>query len=177
MQEYMIIWVVIASGITTALVVLIHKLASPGRCELVSAEWLGRFSVAKYRPMERLLSPADFCFLSAQKGYRSKAARRLRRERVRAYRGYLKCLRADYRKLEAAVSLSMAHSPKDRPEMALDLLKRRLRFQAALAAAQCRLILFALNVTWGAQPRLADNLDDLRVCLRRVAMVRQASLS
>jgi hypothetical protein len=177
MHVDVIVGAVIASGITAAVVALIHKLASPGRCELISAEWLSRFSVAKYRPMERLLSPGDFRFLSAQKGYRPKIARRLRMERVRVYRGYLKCLRADYRKLEAAVGLWMAHSAKDRPEMALDLVKRRIRFHLAMAAAQWRLILFGLNMAPPSHLRLVDNLDDLRVCLRRAAMVRQASLS
>lgn len=177
MQAELIIGAVIAGGITAALVALIHKLASPGRCELVSADWLSRFSVAKYRPMERILSPADFRFLSAQKGYRPKVARRLRWERIRAYRGYLKCLRADYRKLEATVTLWMAHSPKDRPEMALELFRRRIRFHIAMAAAEWRLVLFGLNITAPAHLRLVDDLDDLRVCLRRAAMVRQAASS
>ncbi len=177
MQGEFIIGAVIAIGTTVALCSLIRKLVSPGRCELVSADWLSRFSVAKYRPMERILSAADFRFLNAQKGYRPKVARRLRWERIRAYRGYLKCLRADYRKLEAAVTLWMAHSPKDRPEMAIELLKRRIRFFLAMAAAEGRLVLFGLNITPPMHLRLVDDLDDLRVCLRRVAMVRQASLS
>jgi hypothetical protein len=71
----------------------------------------------------------------------------------------------------------MAHSPKDRPEMAVELFKRRIRFLLALAAAEGRLVLFGLNITLPFHVRLVDDLDDLRVCLRRVAIVRQASLS
>jgi hypothetical protein len=177
MYGNMIIGAALAIGTTAALVLLIHKLASPARCELVSAEWLSRFSVAKYRPMERLLSQSDMRFLGAQKGYRPKVGRRLRMERIRAYRGYLKCLRADYRKLEAAISLWMAGSSKDRPELALGLLKSRIKFQLGLAHAEWRVVLYGLNIAPAKQVQLVEGLDDLRICLRRVALVRQASLS
>jgi len=177
MELNVILGTVIASLATVAMVMLIHKLASPGRCEVVSAEWLSRFSVAKYRPMERLLSHSDLAYLRAQTGFRPSLGWRLRFERIRAYRGYLKCLRGDYRKLEAAIGLWIASSPKDRPEFAIHLIKSRARFLAALLSAEFHLVLYGLNMApRDKSANLVDGLDDLRVYLRRVALVRQVSV-
>ncbi len=77
-------------GVAVAFGLLIRRLASPAKAELVSTEWLSRFSVAKYRPMERLFSDADYRFLERQRGFNPGIARRLRRERMRVFRGYFR---------------------------------------------------------------------------------------
>ena len=123
-----------AGGLALVLGLLIHRLVSPSRFELVSAEWLTRFSIAKYRPMARLFSEEDYRYLAAQKGYHPKLAKRLRRERVLVFRGYLAFLKADYRRLEAALNLYMADSRTDRPDLAKEILKRRARFTASVLA-------------------------------------------
>jgi len=156
---------------------LFHKLVSPSRCELVSAEWLSRFSVAKYRPMERLFSDEDYRYLARQKGYRPELARRLRRERIKIFRGYLKWISSDFRRLEAAISFWMSHAQQDRPDLAKALLKRRLSFFFALAAARWRLLLYGFGLSTADVRRLVDSLDQMRVHLRRMALVRQASLA
>ena len=175
MLPYFTVAAAVAGGMAIVLVVLFRKLASPGRCELVSTEWLSRFSVAKYRPMERLFSEEDYRYLAGLRGYNPRIARRLRRERISAFRGYLRLLRSDYRKLEAAIGLYMANSLVDRPDLARALFKRRLQFTRAMLAAEWRVRLYGLGLKPSDTQRLVVALDDMRDHLRRQALVRQAS--
>ena len=177
MPSIMIIAAVTGGGIAVVLALLFHRLVSPSRCELVSTEWLSRFSVARYRPMERLFAEEDYRFLARQKGYCEDVARRLRRERIKIFRGYLKCISGDFRRLEAAASFWMANAPQDRPDLAKALMKRRLSFFAALMGAKWRLLLYGFGLSTADVHRLVDSLDDMRVQLRRMAMARQASLA
>ncbi|MFB3777078.1 MAG: hypothetical protein ACE141_05680 [Bryobacteraceae bacterium] len=163
--------------VALVLALLFQRLVSPSRCELVSSDWLSRFSVARYRPMERLFSEEDYRYLARQKGYRSDIARRLRRERIKVFRGYLSWISADFRRLEAAASFWMAHAPQDRPDMARALLKRRLSFTAAMLGARWRLLLYGFGLSNADVHRLIGSLDEMRVELRRMVLVRQATLA
>jgi hypothetical protein len=167
----------VAGAMAIVLVLLIRKLVSPARCELVSTEWLSRFSVAKYRPMERLFSEEDYRYLNGRRGYHPRIARQLRRERIGVFRGYLRLLRSDYRRLEAAIGLYVADSPVDRPDLARALIQRRLQFTRAVLAAEWRLRLHGFGVSPPDTQRLVAALDDMRTHLRRQALVRQASLA
>ncbi len=162
-------------GVAVAFGLLIRRLASPAKAELVSTEWLSRFSVAKYRPMERLFSDADYRFLERQRGFNPGIARRLRRERMRVFRGYLRCLKSDYRKLESMIALYMANSPVDRPDLAWGLVQRRVQFGFAMLAAEWRLRLYGLGLQPSDTRRLVVALDDMRSHLRRQALARQAA--
>ena len=176
MLAILLIAAMVGGGIAVVLVILFQRLVSPSRCELVSTEWLSRFSVAKYRPMERLFSDEDYRYLARQKGYRPDIAKRLRRERISIFRGYLKCISGDFRRLEAAASFWMAHAPQDRPDLAKALLKRRLVFIGALMGAKWRLWLYGFGLSTADVHRLVDSLDGMRVHLGRMAPAQQASL-
>ncbi len=167
----------VAGGAAFLMVLFLWKLASPNRREPVTADWLGRFSLEKYRPMQRLLAEEDFQYLAAQEYSPPWLAARLRRQRIQAFRGYLKWLSNDYRRLEAALLLLMANSPNDRPDLARDLLKRRLTFSFAILAAEWRLVLFRFGATPGDVSRLVAVLDDMRGDLCWTALARQASLA
>ncbi len=67
-------------------------------------DWLENFSVSKYRPMERLLSEEYFEFLVSQEGYEPKIGKRLRSERRRIFRGYLRSIRRDFQRLEVPLT-------------------------------------------------------------------------
>ena len=58
--------------------------------------------------MERLFAEDDYRFPGAQEGYHPSVASNLRRKRVAVFRSYLKCLKADFGRLDAAVQLYMA---------------------------------------------------------------------
>jgi hypothetical protein len=175
--SYLAVAVTVAGGMAIVLVLLIRKLVSPARCELVSTEWLSRFSVKKYRPMERLFSEEDYRYLAGQRGFHPRIARQLRRERIRVFRGYLRFLRSDYRKLEAAIALYAASSPVDRPDLARALFQRRVRFTCAVLAAEWRARLYGFGLSPSDTQNLVAALDDMRDHLRRQALVRQASLA
>lgn len=174
---YMAAALVTVAGVAVVLGLLLRGLALPARAEFVDTEWLSRFSVAKYRPMERLFSEDDYRYLARQRGYQPEIARRLRRERVRVFRGYLRCLKSDYRKLEAAIALYMADSPVDRPDLARSLFRRRIQFTWAVLAAEWRLRFRGLGLSPVDAHRLVTAVDDMRSHLRRQALVRQASLA
>jgi len=159
------------------LVLLYRRLMSPLRRQEVSAAWLSRFSVARYRPMERLFAEEDYEFLTCQRGYHPGIARQLRRQRRRVFRSYLDCLKRDFGQLEAAIKMCMVTSCEDRPDLAKALLKRRLVFTYAVLAVECRLVLCSVGLGKIDVCRLVSSLDGMRTQLGQVALARQASLA
>lgn len=159
-----------AAGIVTLLSVclfvwLFRRLGSSNRLPAVSPEWLRQFSVARYRPLERLLNEDDYRFLAAQRGYHPRIARRLRAERRRVFRQYLACLRRDFNRLETAARILMVSSPADRPDFARALLKQRLWFTYATMSAEIRLLLHSLGLTTVDVRGLLASLDVMRTQL------------
>ena len=140
-------------------------------------EWLENFSVSKYRPMERLLSEEDFEFLVSQEGYEPKIGKRLRSERRKIFRRYLRLIRRDFQRLEAAVRLFMVDSAEDQPELAKALLKQRLYFTCAIWSVEVRLTLHWLGIGTVDIRQLVGALDVMRVRLGAMALARQASVA
>ncbi|MCS6953417.1 MAG: hypothetical protein RMK57_08445 [Bryobacterales bacterium] len=136
-----------------------------------SAEWLRSFDTARYRPMERLLSEADFAFLASQVGYEPRIGRKLRAARRRIFRQYLRCLRKDFARLEACLRWVMVHSEVDRADLARALRRQKLLFFAGLLSAEGRLLLHGVGLQPSDVRRLVGSLDLLRGELRRLAPV------
>src|SRR5271166_6601390 len=84
------------AGMLLAVALLFRKLSSPGSSLPVTAEWIEALSLEHYRPMMRLLDGQDISFLRSQPGYTPAMARNLRMQRCRVFRGYLRCLSADF---------------------------------------------------------------------------------
>ena len=170
MQSALLIATVTAGLAAFLMGVLVHRLLVPSRYELVNAEWLSHFTLEKYNPMKRLLSEEDFRWLSAQKGYAPSIAKRLRRERAGIFQQYLKLLKVDYSRLEAAIRFWMAHSPVDRPDLAKALFKRRLLFSRRLLEARLRIVFFKFGLPAVDVQDLIGSLDDVRYDLRQLAL-------
>lgn len=132
--------------IAAAFVLLFRKLASPGRDPLPEAEWWSNFSLEKYRPMERLFAPEDYEFLAAQPGFTPALARKLRAERRRIFRRYLRCLSRDFDRFYKATKLLLLTAEQDRSELALALFRQRLSFRLALAGVHAQLALQTLGL-------------------------------
>jgi hypothetical protein len=111
----------------------------------VTAEWIDELSTERYRPMMRLLDGKDLEFLTSQPGFTPHMAARIRRQRCQIFRGYLRCLSNDFRRVSAAVQLIMLHSRHDRPDLAGILLRHQLAFGFGMLSVQCRLHLYR----WG----------------------------
>jgi len=161
-------------GAGVALAVLLSRLFRAPNHGNVSADWLNRFSLERYRVMERLLSKADLSFLESQKGYSPSIGRRLKEERCRIFRLYLHQLKRDFRRLEGVVLLFLAAAEQDRPELAKALLQRRVVFQWAVLVVEWRLFLFRHGLGNAVEAgNLVGALSGLRVELGQIALARQ----
>jgi hypothetical protein len=80
-------------SLTLGVLFLVSRLGADHQVLPVTTEWLNDLSTDRYRPMLRLLQEADFRFLCSQQGCTPQMARRLRRQRVHAFRGYPICCR------------------------------------------------------------------------------------
>lgn len=152
--------------IVAAFVLSFRKLVSPGYDPLPGPEWWANFSLEKYRPMERLFAPRDFEFLAAQPGFTPALARRLQAERRRIFRRYLRCLSRDFDRFYRAIKLLLLTAEHDRSDLALALMKQRLRFRLALAVVHARLALQALGLGTVRVHGLVSALERMREQLR-----------
>ncbi|MGE5645117.1 MAG: hypothetical protein ACM336_04935 [Acidobacteriota bacterium] len=141
---------------------LFRGLLAPGRDRQADLEWSSEFSIAKYRPMERLFLEEDYDFLAAQPGFHPRIYRKLQAERRRVFRHYLRCLRRDFNRLSAAAKLLLLSAPSDRPDLASALLKQRMIFTYAMAAVEFRLVLQSMGIGTVDVRRLVDAVDGMR---------------
>ena len=108
-------------------------------------EWIDEMSAERYRPMIRLLDDGDFAFLRSQPGVTGRLVARVRAQRCRIFRGYLRSLDSDFRRVCLALKLLMAESGEDRSDLAKVLVRRQTQFTWAMIRVQFRLILYS----WG----------------------------
>ena len=163
--------IVVGVSLTAVLVLLtfaffIWRLVSTTRVCEVNPEWIKNFSVAAYRPMERLLSEADVEFLKSHPGYEPKMGKALRSDRIRVFRAYLVSLGRDFNRLHLALRLTVLHSPEDRQDLATALIKQKLLFFAGLIAIHVKLGLYTLGVGTVDVRGLIATLDTMSLQLR-----------
>jgi len=160
-----------------AFFLLFRRLIAPVERPDLNPEWWTDFSAEKYRPMERLFSEQDYEFLAAQPGFEPEVANRLRSERRRIFRQYLRSLSRDFGRLYATAKLLLLHSAQDRPDLAKTLLKQRLTFQYALAVVRCRLVLQPLGLKPVDVRGLVRALEAMCNELRALAAAMEPSAS
>ena len=163
--------------LSVVVLLLVRRLGSDHHVLPVTTDWLNELSADRYRPMLRLLQETDFQFLRLQKGSTPEMSGRLRRQRVQAFRGYLRLLEADFDRVSAALRLIMANSEYDRPELASLLLQRRLKFAVTLTAIHCRLVLFRLGPSGVDVSSLIQLFDGMRLELRTLVPATSAAVA
>ncbi|MBM3738878.1 MAG: hypothetical protein FJW39_24145 [Acidobacteria bacterium] len=90
---------------------------------------LGTFSAEVYRPLERLFDEGgDVAFLRGRSGWAPAMEKKLRSDRRRVFRSYLRQLRSDWAYLHMAARYLLAHSCGDRPDLAWALIRQGARF-------------------------------------------------
>ena len=94
----------------------------------------------RYRPMLRLLSDNDADAITDPL-----LRRKLRAQRCKVFREYLRHLTEDYGKLLAGLRLIMTQSGRDRSDLAMALAKNRILFAIALCRVEFRLGLYGLG--------------------------------
>ena len=145
-------------------------------------EWGGEsgedaeFSLARYEPMARLLSEEDFVFLAAQPGYRPEIGARLRRERRRIFRLYLRDLSADFHRLHAQARRMVANSGAEHSELVGILMRQQLTFWRGLLAVEVRLALSGLGLGQVDVRGLVEAIETMRLDLARFSSPAQAAV-
>jgi len=159
-------FVCLAVGV--ALAFLFRRLMTGPKSLPVSVDWIHDLSIARYRPMERLLSEDDYRFLAGQPGFDGRMLRRIRSERRRVFRGYLACLSRDFSLVGAALRLMMMHSTQDRPDLAGILYKQQALFAFGMLAIQGRLVLHACGLGTVDVRGLVRAMESMRLELRQM---------
>ncbi len=149
-------------ALIAATIVLIRMTSGDGHSLPVTAEWISDLSTEQYRPMARLLDPADIEFLRTQPGYTPQVEAKLRQQRVQVFRGYLRCLNGDFQRVCMALKLVMAHSEQDRPDLAGVLMHQQLLFASGMISIQCRLVLYRFGICQVDVSSLVGIFDQMR---------------
>ena len=138
--------IVTVSVLALALVMVIRSLGSTGQYLPVTAQWIDELSIERYKPMMRLFDAGDFEALRSQPGYSPRMAAKLRAERCVIFRGYLRCLNTDFRRVCMALKIVMVQSEQDRPDLAAVLIHHQIMFTCGMIMIYARMFLFR----WGA---------------------------
>jgi hypothetical protein len=158
-----------------AILLLVRKLAGPATISQCDPEWISNFSVARYRPMLRLLDEADYKFLAGQPGYSKKYLSRLRAERRAIFRAYLRNLVRDFHRLHMAARMVLVYAPQDRPELAMTLMRQRFLFTFAIMSVECRLLLHTVGIGAVDVRNLLAALDNMRINVGDMAAIQSSA--
>jgi hypothetical protein len=155
--------------VAIAFLVLFRRLGSQAGSAEPDLAWSNEFSIAKYRPMERLFLEEDYDFLAAQPGFHPGIHRKLQAERRRVFRHYLRCMRLDFGRLLTTAKLLLLHAPQDQPDLARNLVRQRLMFSYAMGVVEFRLVLQTLGIGTVDVRGLVDAVESMREELRRLS--------
>jgi len=158
--------VVTCLALLLALRLIIRKFAVTGGKLPVTAEWIDELSIERYRPMMRLLDGEDLEFLRSQPGFTPRMATKLRIQRCQIFRGYLRCLSADFGRVCAAIKVLMLQSRSDRPDLAVALVKSQVAFASGMISVQFRLFLYRWGLCSVDVSSLVTMFDVMRLELR-----------
>ena len=162
-------------GVLYALLRLLRGLSAAGRNLPVTADWIEDLSVERYRPMLRLLDSTELDGLGSQPGATPEAAAKLRSQRCRMFRGYLRSLSTDFGRICGAIKLLMVHSENDRPDLAAILIRQQFLFACGLLNAYCRLALFRFGLGGVDVTSLIGIFDGMRIELRNMMPAASAA--
>jgi hypothetical protein len=149
-----------------ALRLLIRKFAVAGGRLPVTAEWIDELSTERYRPMLRLLDGGDLDFLRSQPGFTPRMESKLRIQRCQIFRGYLRCLNADFGRVCAAIKVLMLQSRHDRPDLAVALVRYQFTFACGMLTVQVRLFLYRWGFCVADASSLVKMFEVMRIELR-----------
>lgn len=127
------------------------------------------FSPARYEPMARLLAEEDFLFLASQPGYKPEIGAKLRRERRRIFRLYLRDLAHDFHLLHAEARAMVAESKAEHAELVGVLMRQQILFWRAMVGIELRLWLDQAGLSKADARRLVESIEAMRLDLARFA--------
>lgn len=174
MQIALGILALLGAGLVFGLGLVLRKVAFSSGDLPVTAEWIDELSIERYRPMLRLLDGKDLEFLRAQPGFTPAMEKQLRRQRCQIFRGYLRSLSLDFRRVCAALKLLMLYSKNDRPDLAGALLHHQFVFGLSFLQVQFSLQLYSWGLCDVSVGELMTVFDTTRLELR--SLVPSAAL-
>ena len=149
-------------GLTLAFIIrILLKLHRNHDGKETPPDWLARFSVAQYRPMQLLLDDEDFAFLSRQPGFDLSLYKKLRRERLRIFRQYLNRIITDYSRLHAAARMLLAETQQDDSEALTRLVALKVAFGMAIFRAEVSYLLCCFGFRTLAVRSLLTRLEKM----------------
>jgi hypothetical protein len=164
-------------AVGAVLIFLFRRLIAGPKSLPVSVDWINDLSIARYRPMERLLSEEDYRFLASQPGFDKRMLRRIRSERRKVFRGYLACLSRDFSLVGAALRLMMMYATQDRPDLAGILYKQQALFAFGMLTVQSRLALHACGLGTVDVRGLVCAMESMRLELRHMIPAEGAAVA
>jgi hypothetical protein len=133
-------------GLGAWLAACVARILSEAPQRHMGTDWLVQLSTERYRPMLRLLGEEDFAFLRAQPGFRPSMVARLRAQRCKILRAYLRSLDLDFRRMCAAIGFLMVQSSQDRPDLARALYRYRVSFAAGMMTVRVKMMFYRLGL-------------------------------
>jgi hypothetical protein len=144
-------------------ILVFRQIASLKRRPALPVDWTADLSVDRYRPMYRLLDEDDIRFLRSQPGSTPALVKRLRRQRCRVFRSYLRSLERDFQVASEALMLILVQSPSDRRDAICALLATRVKFAVGIFRVRCRLLLYRWNVGRESVATLLSLFEELQL--------------
>jgi len=156
-----------------ALRILARQFVSPNCSE--GTGWIDELSTDRYRPMLHLLDEEDFKFLRNQPGFTNRLGTKLRIQRCQIFRGYLRNLDTDFRRICMALKCILLHSKIDRPDLVSTLLRNQMVFAYRKMTIQFQVVLFRYGFGTVDVSGLVNVFDGMRLELRTLVPAQMAS--
>jgi pentose-5-phosphate-3-epimerase len=144
----------------------LRRVASPKATHPITPRWIDELSLERYRPMLRLLDSEDIEFLRSQPGFRPQMATRLRHQRCRIFRQYLKELNGDFACICMALKMVMLQAEVDRPELAAQLLRSQAVFAGRMLWIHAQVAMYQAGIGKVDIAGLLNVFDGMRLELR-----------
>jgi len=168
-----ILFAIVALGVAV-LGPVVFRLFQPCSFNEIPREWLEDFKPSSYYPMQRLLSDEDFRFLARQPGFDLSLYRKLKRERLLIFREYLRRLILDFNRLYTVTRTLISHQPEDHSELAVRLVKLRVKFMFSVLSAECSYVLCCLGVKTIVATAMLARLEEMSSEFVRVSRPQTA---
>jgi hypothetical protein len=159
---------VVLAALLLAIVKVLQKVGPADRSLPVTADWIDELSIDRYRPMMRLLDSGDIDFLRSQPGYTRRMESKLRAQRCQIFRGYLRCLESDFKRVCMALKLVLVQSEQDRPDLSAVLVHHQIMFTSGLISVYFRLVLYRWGICTVEVTHLVQIFEVMRLELRNL---------
>lgn len=164
------------AALILATVMVVRRLSSADCSLPVTAEWIDELSIERFRPMMRLLDSSDIELLRAQPGFTPRMESTLRAQRCQIFRGYLRCLDVDFKRVCMALKLVLVQSEQDRPDLSAVLVHHQIMFNSGMLAVHFRLFLYRWGICTVDVTSLVQIFDVMRIELRTLVPAGDAGL-